>query len=89
MTTGGLSNNIEVDESTVLSWFPKQTGAATLGMRESGIYPVVLTVGSKKAPGESTEPGSYTFYIEVEFEEEHGFWKLYEEEKPLIAVRVE
>ncbi|MBW2999450.1 hypothetical protein KY339_02155 [Candidatus Woesearchaeota archaeon] len=86
--TGGLANRMEADDNTMLGWLAKNKFTTIeLDMAEHIILPLIVEVGQNKAPGEPVVTGSYTFDIEVQFEEAEQFWKNYDEKSHTITIR--
>jgi len=68
-----VTNPIEVDEETVLSWFEKNDwGEYSLDKYENEPIPVGVTVGENIAPGVLTKPGYYYFEVEVTYQAKYS-----------------
>ncbi len=60
----GLSNNIIVDEETVLSWIQKpDLGIYTIPENDYLFFPIDVVVGEEIKEGVKTQNGAYTFEI--------------------------
>jgi hypothetical protein len=74
----GLATLLEgVDDNTMLDWVSKsKLSIVKLDSQEKQVLPLVVQVLPNMGPGKATEPGSYVFDVDTQYETQYG-WETY------------
>lgn len=74
----GLATLLEgVDDNTMLDWVSKsKLSVIKLDSQEKKVLPLVVEVLPNMGPGKATEPGSYVFDVDTQYETQYG-WESY------------
>ncbi|MCX6706636.1 MAG: hypothetical protein NT001_00665 [Candidatus Woesearchaeota archaeon] len=77
--SNGLATLLEgVDDNTMLDWIGKsRLSIITLDSQEKKVIPLVVEVLPQMGPGKKTEPGSYVFDVDTQYETSMGSWETY------------